>query len=105
MNEALYGAVCRRADSIVPLYNGTCDHCGGAHRATEQWDAETRTWRTLVGEDADPLNWDCGACGAQPGEPCHVGCIGKAQYDDANDVLGRTTGGSPLVRAEDLPRQ
>lgn len=63
--------------------------------------------RRRVGEDADPLNWDCGACGAQPGEPCRGDCLGVAKWnDDMEDaVLGRTTGGSPLVRAEDLPRE
>ena len=35
-----------------------------------------------VGEDADPLNVECDACGAPAGERCRPDCIGKAKADD-----------------------
>ncbi len=56
--------------------------------------------RTWVGEDVDPLNDRCDACGAEVAEDCRPGCLGKAAHEDAlegNIVLGRTTGGSPRV--------
>ena len=55
-----------------------------------------------VGPDSDPLNDKCDACGAKVAEDCNVGCIGKANRDDEDHVLGRTTGGSTLVRASDF---
>lgn len=30
----------------------------------------------------DILGDACAACNADPGEPCHVGCIGEASYLD-----------------------